>query len=152
MHVINAGGVAAAAAGATKQFWIPVTEGSEMTYKVYFPVCRLNASLDWADISFFAPDDFTSITEAYIVVIPNVTQAAANWDLFSNYGAAGEAYNTHTQTNLASTYNVTVNQIFKVDISGILTSLSAGDYVGVSISLYTADPGLDVLGVMFKYS
>lgn len=135
----------------TKQFWVPVTEGALMIWCGYYPVCRLSTSDEYADMSFCVPHDFHKIIEAYIVVIPAATQATANWDIYANYAAVGEVYGTHLQFDVATTYNVTINQIFEVDISGILTYLTAGDYVGVNLTQKHNDHDVDVLGVMFKY-
>ena len=135
-----------------KTLWVPVTWGALMTHYGYYPVARLADLLDEAGTSFHVPDDFHSITKAVLVVIPRATQAAADWDIHSHYAAAGEAYNTHFGHDLSTAYNVTDGQIFEVDISTILTSLAAGDYVGVDIELGDAAHDVDVLGVMFKYT
>ena len=136
----------------TKEIWIPTTHGTTMTNYGYYPVARLAGLFDDAYISFCTPHDFHSITEAYIAVIPRATQAAADWDIHAYYAAVGEAYNNHVGHDAASTYNVTNNQIFEVDISGILTSLAAGDYVGVYMELEDEAHDVDVLGIMFKYT
>ena len=135
-----------------KTLWVPVTYGTTMGNYGYYPVARLAGLFDSAHISFCTPHDFHSITEAHIAVIPRATQAAADWDIHASYAAVGEAYNNHVGHDAASTYNVTNNQIFEVDISTILTSLAAGDYVGVDIELGDAAHDVDVLGVMFKYT
>jgi len=147
MEIISGGG----GEPPTKQLWSAVAEGSLMTYYGYSPVCRLALAYEYADMSFCVPHDFHNIIKAAIVVIPRATQAAANWDIYSNYAAAGEDFQTHLQNDVVSTYNVTDDQIFEVDISGILTSLAAGDYVGVDLMLMDAAHDVDVLGVMFKY-
>jgi hypothetical protein len=152
MELLNAGGGAAADVAATKEFWVPVTKAASMEFHGHYPVGRLNASWERANISFHVPHDFTSITEAYIVIIPKTSHATAPLDIYSMYASVGEAYNTHSESDEATTYNITDDQIFEIDISGILTSLSAGDYVGVAIvSVYAGDLA-DVLGVRFKYS
>ena len=135
-----------------KTLWVPVTYGTTMANYGAYPLARCTALFNTAYISFKVPDDLHTITEAKVVVIPRVTQAAADWDIYSYYAAAGEAYNTHTESDTASTYNVTDEQMFEVDISGILTSLAAGDYVGILFSLHNAAHDVDVLGVMFKYT
>lgn len=135
-----------------KTLWVPVTYGTTMGNYGAYPLARCTALLNTAYISFKVPDDLHTITEAKVVVIPRVTQAAADWDIYSYYAAVGEAYNTHTESDTTSTYNVTDEQMFEVDISGILTSLAAGDYVGIMFSLHNAAHDVDVLGVMFKYT
>lgn len=137
---------------ATKEFFVPVTSGTEMTIYGYIPVARCNAVNNKGGMAFRVPHDFSSIVTAEIVVICKATQAAARWDLGSDYGAAGETYNTHHEYDITTTYNVTYEVIEVIDISGILSSLAADDYVGVTISQKTDGHNFEVLGVHFKYS
>ena len=137
---------------AAKHFWVPVTAGQNMTNYGNYPVCHLSAANHSAYMSFYTPDDFHSITEAKVVVIPRNSHAAANWDIWSHYGAAGESYFAHFDNDTTTTYNVTNNQIFEVDISGILTSLAAGDYVGIKLQTMVDFNDVDVLGIQFKYT
>ena len=92
---------------------------------------KQNLSGSSAFIEFKCPHDFTSITSAEVIIIPAANDATADIDVTSDYGADGEAYNTHSGSDTASTYNLTANQIFGVDVSGILSSLSANDFVGI---------------------
>lgn len=135
----------------TKEFWSSVTYGTLMTRQGDYTVARLAAWSDYATMVFHVPHDFVTITDAYIVVIPRMTNAAARWDIYSDYAAVGEAYNNHSEADGLTSYNVTDDQIFEVDISGILTSLAAGDYVGIRMILMDANHDVDVLGVRFKY-
>ena len=101
--------------------------------------------------SFFVPADFKAIIEAVIIVNPTATKAAANWDITTKCAAAGEAENTHEQTDAASTYNVMASQLFEVDISGLLTGMLAGDYCGFVLMEGTAGDNVDVIGFRLKY-
>ena len=58
----------------------------------------------------------------------------------------------HSEADAASTYNVTLNQCFEVDISGILTALATGDYVGIRLTVSTAGHDVFMVGIRFKYS
>lgn len=136
----------------TKEFFVPVTYGTEMLHNFPWPVARCNANDEYAYIAFRVPHDFTAITTAEIVVICMSTEVAANWDTLVEYAAAGEARNTHTASEAAATYNVTLNEIEVVDISALLGALAADDYVGVQFRQGAAGHNADVLGVHFKYS
>lgn len=141
-------------ATATKEFFVPATGtsgGVAADFYATYAVIGLSAG-DYAKMAFHIPHDFNSITEAVIVVILRGSDATADWDINSAYGASGEAYNTHTEGDNASVYNVTNNQLFEVDISGILTALAADDYVGVELFIGAGEPDVDVLGVRFRYS
>lgn len=106
----------------------------------------------YGDVVFSIPADFSSITDAVLVVIPLSTQAAADWDIRARYQSIGEARGTHDESDNASTYNVTNDILFEVDISGILTVLAAGDCVGVRLTTKNDAHDLVLLGVRFKYS
>lgn len=139
----------------TKEFFVPVSiqgPGFALTDKGEFPVADLAALNDEAFMSFKVPSDFTTLTTAEIIVIPQVTDGAANWDINSDYGADGEAYNLHSETDAASTYNVVINQLFAVDISGILSALAADDYVGITLKLADALDDVFVVGLWIKYA
>ena len=140
--------------GATKELFVPVTYVINGVMSIWFnhPIAQLNAVGEAAYISFFVPNDFSSITSAVIAVIPMATVANADWTIEAIYAANGEATNTHSAVDVSTTYNVTNNQIYEVDISGILLSLAAGDYVGVMLRQTTTGHNVNVLGVRFKYS
>jgi len=141
-----------------KEFFVPVTFGEEngvvdiLTNYATYPVARLTAAGDFARVAFKVPHDFTAITNAEFIVIPRSTQAAAGWSIRSTFAATGEAYNTHTIDDGATTYNVTNDQIYAVDLSGILVGLAANDFVGIHLYLRNAAHDVDALGIRFRYS
>lgn len=140
--------------GLTKEFFIPATHGTAKTAIGDFPAYLCDAYIEYALVVFKVPNDFDSITSAEFIVIPKETEAAAHWDVLSDYGAVGQAYNIHNEQDIATDYNVTANQLFAVDISGILSALVANDYVGIRIQ---CRDGVDItdmypLGVRFRYS
>ncbi len=136
----------------TKEFFVPVTYGTEMTYFGYGPVAKCDAAAEYGNIAFYIPADFSNITSAVIIVIPQCTEVAANWDLSTFYGANGASYGEHAEADAASTYNVTANILFEVDISDVLSNLAAGDYVEVRLLQGEATHNVNIIGVRFKYS
>lgn len=135
----------------TKQFWVPVTNGSRWLLKGNFPAQYLTTSGEWALMSFYTPDDFHQIVEAYVVVVANCTVASPSWATNSDYAKAGEAYNTHSANQWTRPASVTNNLIYECDISSVLTSLEAQDYVGLQFYLWDDAHNVYVLGVMIKY-
>jgi len=101
-------------------------------------------------MSFFAPHNFASIVKAALVFIPGSTNGSADIDISSDYAAAGEAYTTHSESDSASTYSYTANQIFELDISGILSALSADDYIGLTTVFQDAE-NYGAIGIRFQY-
>lgn len=153
------GGIPAWVAGTlgNKEFFAPViayTGNSNLTSFVGdFGGVVLEANGYTAFISFFVPNDFTAITDAVIVGIAKDTLNADAFDILVDYAADDEAYNTNSDSDEASTYSETQNDIFEWDISGLLGALAIADYVGVNVH-NDGDTSQDVLilGVRFKYS
>lgn len=103
-------------------------------------------------VNFSIPLDFQTLTSAVLIVNPGATQAAADWDIKAAYAAVGEAPGIHTEEDAVSTYNVTQNVEFEVDISGILTNLAPGDRGGVSLKQMDAAHHAFVSGMRLKYA
>jgi hypothetical protein len=90
-----------------------------------------------AYIAVHAPVGLQQITAFNIYVIPNATQANANWDLATSYGGNGEANNIHSEAEAAATYNVTDLQWFEIDAfgAGMFASLEEEDTGGISVTV-----------------
>ena len=137
----------------TKKLFVPVTYGTNgISLDGTYAVAALTALGDKAAITFIAPSDFTAIVTATVLVIPQMSNAAANWDIYANYAATGQAQDTHAQFDTTTTYNVTDNQLYEVNISSILTSLAAGDRVGFYLNLGDATHDVNVVGAIFEYT
>lgn len=134
--------------GATKEFWIPVAADSNCGD---FAANLVNASGGTERISFFIPHDFSSIVEIVAVIIPNTTDSEWDLDIASDYATADEPYNTHSESETSTTYNLTNNQIAEIDLSPVLTSIAAGDYVGIKIENNKSGYGIMLLGIRFRY-
>uniref|UniRef100_A0A6M3KLA9 Uncharacterized protein n=1 Tax=viral metagenome TaxID=1070528 RepID=A0A6M3KLA9_9ZZZZ len=140
------------AGGGVKAIWAVPTNGtgtnsSIVTYPAYYCQNGQNCLM-----TFKVPAAFTTISSVYIWVVPTVTQAAANWDIFSKYGSVGEVYDEHGGTLNVPTYNVTNAVLFRIDISSVLTSLAAGDIVGIEFLVSSANHDAKVLGLLFEYT
>ncbi|MCH8224874.1 MAG: hypothetical protein IIC97_03290 [Chloroflexi bacterium] len=135
-----------------KEFFVSYASADVFNAGVSYPAGHMDADGEDIWIMFMVPADFSSIIDAVIILRPGTTTAAADWDVTTHYAAAGENYSgTHTQSDTTSTYNITTNIFFELDISGLLTSLAVGDYVGVNIQRRTSGDA-HVMGVRFKYS
>jgi len=143
-----------------QEIWVPVTgyasgggvTATALSWQQSYPLAVLAASVDGARMSFRCPSDFVSIVEAKIIILPRVTDAAANLDIYSTYAAIGQNYQTHEANNTAATYNIATDVFFGVDVSAILASLAANDIVGVRLSLGDANDDVDVIGFYMKYA
>jgi len=55
--------------GATKEFFMPATDGTTRYNNDYFTGFQINAEDDYALIVFYVPQDFTSTTDAVILLL-----------------------------------------------------------------------------------
>jgi len=110
-----------------------------------------NAANDYVICYFRIPDDFVSLSEAKLAVIAGTTDAAEDWNIYAQYAKTGETLTTHTANNTATTYNGTADKYLDVDVSGILTSLSAGDTGWVKILVGTAADIFACKGLYIEY-
>lgn len=99
--------------------------------------------------NFRTPTDFNTIVSAVVVMIPDATETI-QWDVATDYGASGEAYNTHSGSIADRTASATTSQIIEADVAPALASLSAGDYVGLDFQSDTSN--LRIIGMYFKYA
>lgn len=98
---------------------------------------------------FRIPDNFTSLTEAKIVMIPGSTETI-QYDISTDYAAVTQSSSTHSESESNTTLAVTSGIVTEADASGVLSSLAAEDYVGVK---FTSDTGtLRVIGLYIKYA
>ena len=97
------------------------------------------------------PHDFSKVESAKIIIVPQVT-GNYDIDISSNYAQEGESYDTHTESETANTYDLTENILTSIDIKSILSSLSAGDYVGIEIKNNDTTNDIHVIGLRLNYT
>jgi len=140
--------------GATQEFFYPVTfvsGGATMIQTANFgPGAQANSDNDRGHVAFIVPADFSSIDELVFIVNPDVTNSVSWWKTSVGYGSPGQAPNAHTSSSSA-TYNVTEDVLFEVDISGVFSSIVAGDQCGIQLYMNGAGGDVTFLGVRFKY-
>lgn len=115
----------------TKEIWIPCTGWYDDSGGTYEPAQESGGKCydadDYGHITFKIPYDFASITRAYVRCMSFETNGTANIDIFAKYGATTEDWDNHDESDTSSTYATTNTKIFEIDVSGILTNLSAND-------------------------
>ncbi len=140
------------ATAATKEFFAPVTHATDMDQVSALACGYINATGEAAWMVFHISHDFSSITEAVVLIMP-LTTATHRFDISSNYAANSEAYNTHSESDLNHDFSLTANQFYEVDVSGVLSSPSAGDYGGIMLKGdATNTPNAIVIGFRLKYA
>jgi len=136
---------------AEKIKWVPVTFGDNGLGRGLFHVTANLGTDDYALVELYIPDDYNSIVQASMVCALDNNNATADIDIANIYGAVGENINLHAENDNATTYNMTQDDIYELDFSGIMTGIAAGDYCGLSIRNREAIHVLDVLGFIFRY-
>jgi len=102
--------------------------------------------------SFKVPHDFTSLTHCKILVIKH-TDGTIDWTVNTDFGAVGESYLTHSDSDTADGLAMTNTEIEEIDISAAFTGIAADDYIGVEFILDAISAGtINLLGLVFKYS
>ena len=86
-------------------------------------------------ISFQIPCCFVALSSLVVLGIPDSTDEEADIDLYSTYGdpSEGESYNQHSESDTASTYNITENKLTPIDISGVFSNIASKDTCGLRI-------------------
>lgn len=103
------------------------------------------------ECTFIYPDNVSSVTSIEAVFIPTATDATMDLDIGCEGGAGGESSATHSNSEAAATYAVTNGQIFEMDITGVMTNFSGGDYVQFQVINNDAADAINLLGVKFVY-
>lgn len=102
--------------------------------------------------TWFVPHDYTSTIAIEMIAIPDGTNATADIDLSSDYGAAGEAFNNHSETNTSITYNLVLDNLTSMDVSSVYSSLSASDYCGIEMDHNGIGFSNMYIGLRLRYS
>ena len=141
------------ASPAAKEFIVYVAQRTTLSYPYSgltgnFPHSTLTDGND-AVFLFHIPNDFTTLIDAVVVVLPDATETI-QWDIATDFGASGEAYNANTDSVTDATLAVTQNQLAECDVSAGLTGIAAGDYVGMSFKSNTTN--IQVIMLRIRYS
>jgi len=100
--------------------------------------------------NFFIPEDFSSLLSAVVIII-GLSTHTNTFNINVDYGSNGEAYNTHSDGTTTGNISVITSQITEIDFSGLLSSISIGDYVGVAIDK-NVNSTLHYLGLKITYT
>ncbi len=122
---------------AVHEDWVPVLLIGEATVPYTTSVERIALVTRNSSTTFLATfvlnDNFGSFSELLMVYIPDATETI-QYDLASSYSQAAEAANTHTETAANETAGATAAQVLETDVSGVFTSVAAGDYCGIHVT------------------
>ena len=142
-------------AAATKEFFIPIVFGSGVVAGILgnaFASWAMADGGDYVASSFKVPHDFVSLTSLKVIGI-KVTNGTIDWTALTQFGAVGEAFNTHTDTDTGDGLAMLTNEIEEVNLSNAIDGIVADDFVGLIFTLDAISAGgYYVLGFVFKYA
>jgi len=148
----------AAHIGETLEFFIPATNGTDPGLTGYHTGYLIDGAGDIAIMEFQVPADYSSITNAEVIGIALAGDGTATMKMQgnTNYGAIDEAYNNHAESDaaLVTSVNANTNDLVNWDVSSMLSSLAAGDHVGLR-AIYSGTAlasNARILGLRLKYS
>ena len=138
---------------ATKEVFLQLTISTNATNNAYDGATgwfsrRTLTSTETTRTLWHVPNDFNSLIDAAMVVIPDATETI-QWDLDISVAAVGEIYNNDDRQALNESQAVTVNLLTELDISGSMAGLSPGDYVGINFASDTSN--IRTIGVRVRY-
>ena len=105
-----------------------------------------------AEVEFNIPEDYVTLVSAGMIIIPGNTLGAADVDLYTDYAQTGEDAQMHSESDTTATYSWTANELFEIDISSVLTSVTSGDKVGIQLDNNSVAGGYLILGVRLRWS
>lgn len=132
----------------TREFWIAPQSATVETNFGNFRSTMINSGGE-VFFNFTVPADFTSLSEAVVVVVPDATETI-QWDLNASVAADGQDQNADDRTSLNETLAVTNDLVTDLDVSSVLTGLVASDYVGLNFESDTTN--IRIVGLRIKYN
>jgi len=136
-----------------KHFFVPVTGGNTVTSAYDTAVATFVTNTpdigQFVYFNFKIPDNYTELTDAVIVMIPDATENI-QYDLTSNYGQVGELHTIGTESVSNVISSATESVLLECSASSVLVGVSAGDYVGLRLNSDTTT--LRIIGLAIKYT
>lgn len=133
----------------TQEFFVPCHFGTGGVASVFG--YEIGDGGDTASLKFKVPHDFTGLTSCYIIGV-KITNGNIDWTVVTEFGAAGELYDNHTDTDTANAVAFVTKEVCDIDISLALDGILADDYVFLTFTLDAISAGtFTVSGLVFKY-
>lgn len=146
-------------AQATKQYFVPVNPtAAQRTIGSQKVVANIAAPGQFCNmVGFIAPWDFSSLTEAVLIIDQFGLGAPAHtidWTVDTNFNAVGEMSNIHADQVTENGRAVPSAVTMELDILAAFTGMLAGDYVGARFELdaWANVTAVYVSGIRFRYN
>jgi hypothetical protein len=107
------------------------------------------------NFNFYIPVDLFVLESAAAVGIVSgagATGTGKDIDIKINCGSSSDAYNNYSQSYTNSTYTIpTINILWELDLTNILSNLTAGDYCGLNIGHNGIGGSIGYIGIKLEY-
>jgi len=101
---------------------------------------------------FAVPSDFASLVSLDALMQPAVTNAAADIDLLSQYGAIGASAISLSTSNNAIVYSLVANQLKALNIASAFPSLAANQACGIKLTHNAIGGSSEYYGIRLRYN
>ncbi|MBA7564248.1 hypothetical protein ES708_05910 [subsurface metagenome] len=138
----------------TRSFWIfPADPYAQYGSLDGFAYQKLDAGAEYCCAGLAVPSDFGSLVSVKVVYIDR-TSDTFDYTVATSFGAAGQAYTTHTDSVTADGVGMTDTIIKSLDVTDAFTGLAADDFVGIKMTMdaLTGSAEIAVIGFLFTYS
>lgn len=109
------------------------------------------SNTQYVNFSITVPSFATSITNLYVVVIPQATNAAVSYTVDTNYGRLGQDIAIHTGT-ISTTFNAVGDTYSYIDITSAVSDAAASDTIAVKFTNAESGFNMNVVKIMMVYS
>jgi len=137
--------------GVGTQFFKADTNSSNGSHRVR----TITSSGAWR-FEFKIPTDYSSLNSLVLIGIisAGADGSGKGIDWTSEYGGTGEDKAIHTESDTVQTFDLTgtTDQFYSFDISGVFTSISAGDNCGLLVNHGGIGGDIDYIGVYIAYN
>lgn len=100
---------------------------------------------------FFAPHDFNTLVSLQVIFIADTAITGTGLNLNSDYGAIGENYSNHSESQNNVSVSASAGDIVAGNLSSVFSNLAAQDFCGIRIRFNTGTTN-KVLGILLRYT
>lgn len=108
------------------------------------------AFLKTTEIFLLFPDNWNGLDKLYLWLLCSGTEAGLDLDVTINIATTGETYNNHTQNVVPVTFNGTINEYIRVDLTTlfatVLANLQPNDMMWIVASWDSGDTMTYMIG------
>lgn len=136
----------------TKERFFPVTQGDDPQRIGTYPGQLVNGANDDAWMIVHIPQNFKSLTQLTIRLIPAATATPMFFQVQTNYAGPGELYDINSENGIGKPLNTVLNTLTEFDIMDLVDTraVKPGDSIGIQVT-HVSNTNAYILGVRISY-